>query len=224
MNSTRKTLTAFVLILTLQLVAAQDDETKKGPLTMSQALKLGMDKLTAYTNKSEAGQDEAAYLYATAKRIQTENALAQKNLQLAVELQAWRDGISKCRQEAFSLASIVNGGGTAYSHGASRDCVAVENFLTDLAKRLPLGEGKGDPKATKVIDDMIAVIKNLKPDRGDAESNNEAKADLAAEVERVTEFLINFKYEIEQIPADEAKRIATFAAGTAGWLKADQGE
>jgi len=220
MNRTgRLTILGFILIS--QFIAAQDDHGKKDPLTLSTALKLGPDKLTTYTDESEAGQDHAAELYATAKRVQTEQALAQRNLQLVVDLQEWRQAISECRKDAFLLASIINGGGTLYSHGANRDGVALENFLGALAKRLPLAEGKGDPKATKVIDDTIALIKNLKPDRGDAESDNQAKADLAGEVKRVTEFLTNFKYLIEQIPAEEAKRIANFAVGTTGWLKED---
>jgi hypothetical protein len=45
--------------------------------------------------------------------------------------------------------------------GEKRDCAAVEDFLAELSKNLPLPEGKGDAKTGKVIDDTILVIKNL---------------------------------------------------------------
>ena len=63
-------------------VFAQDTDEKKEPVTISQALKIGEEGLTEYTGLSEVGQDEAAELYATAKRITTEQALGQKNLRL----------------------------------------------------------------------------------------------------------------------------------------------
>src|SRR5260370_22764315 len=67
-----------ILVQLLSLVAmagsvfAQDTDEKKEPLTISQALKLGEEGLTEYTGLSEVGQDQAAELYATAKRITTE--------------------------------------------------------------------------------------------------------------------------------------------------------
>ena len=69
----------WVIPLT-ESVFAQDADEKKEPVTISQALKIGEEGLTEYTGLSEVGQDEAAELYATAKRITTEQALGQKNL------------------------------------------------------------------------------------------------------------------------------------------------
>jgi len=93
-----------ILVPLLSLVAmagsvfAQDTDEKKEPLTISQALKLGEEGLTEYTGLSEVGQDQAAELYATAKRITTEQALGQKNLQLVLDLDGWRQVISRCRR------------------------------------------------------------------------------------------------------------------------------
>ncbi|MCE9518825.1 MAG: hypothetical protein K8R87_04585 [Verrucomicrobia bacterium] len=187
---------------------------------MAAALKLGVEELTQITGPSEVGQDHAAYLYATAKRVETEHALAQKNVQLVIELHRWREAIAKSRGSAYTLAYVINGGGTMYTHGHARDCAFVEDFIADLAKRLPLPEGKGDKDAVKVIEDAIALIKKLQPlDVGDVKSQKKAKADLAVEVTRVTEFWTNLKYMIDQVPAEEANRIAAFAAEALGWLR-----
>src|SRR5690242_1677590 len=82
---------------------AQDADEKKEPVTVSQALKLGEEGLTEYTGLSEVGQDQAAELYAAAKRITTEQALGQKNLQLVIELDGWRTIISQCRRSCMSV-------------------------------------------------------------------------------------------------------------------------
>jgi len=98
-----------ITALTLGTVSAQDEDKPK-MITAAQALKLGPEGLTELTNPSEAGQDQAAMLYATAKRLQTENTLAKRDLQAVVTLEEWRTAISQCRESAFSLAYIINGG------------------------------------------------------------------------------------------------------------------
>src|SRR5260370_21527557 len=146
-----------ILVQLLSLVAmagsvfAQDTDEKKEPVTVSQALKLGEEGLTEYTGLSEVGQDQAAELYATAKRLTTEQALGQKNLQLVIDLENWRNVISACRRSSMSIGYITNGGGSMSGHQARRDAVAVEDFLAEFSQRLPLPEAKGDAKAGNVI-------------------------------------------------------------------------
>lgn len=213
-------LSFLVAGLAVTAIHAADEGEKKGPVTLSKALKLGVEELTEYTDPSEVGQDRAAHLYATAKRVETEHALALKNVALVITLDEWRQTISDCRQGSTSLAYIVNGGGTMYSHGAARDCAELEDFMAVLAKRLPIAEGKGDAKANKQIDDAIAFIKKLKTfESGDAKEDKEAKASLAAEVAKVTEHWTSLKYMISEIPTEDAKRIATFAVDSLSWLK-----
>src|SRR5262249_41087943 len=145
-----KTTSLFPLLSVVAVcgsVFAQDADEKKGPVTISQAMKIGEEGLTEYTGLSEVGQDEAAELYATAKRITTEQALGQKNLQLVIDLQGWREVISRCRTSCMSLGFITNNGGTMSGHQARRDSVAVEDFLSEMSKSLPFPDGKGDPKA-----------------------------------------------------------------------------
>lgn len=213
--------TVFCLIcvatITAGLVLGQDANKSQEPVTVAQALKLGEEGLTAYTGLSEVGQDEAAEYFAAATRLTTEQALGEKNLQLVLDLQTWRELITACRRSIDSMAYTVNGGGTMYSHGERRDVSSVEKFLADFSKRLPLPDGKGDPSADKVIDRTIALIKSLRaPER---------KSELAERVKSATESFTNLRHMVDGIPAEDAKKIAMFATdGVSGWLLDDNAE
>lgn len=194
---------------------AQAGNEKNEPLPMSQALKLGEEGLLEYTGTSEIGQDRAAEFYATAKRITTERTLGQKDLRLVLDLQDWRQSISDCRKSCYPLAYIVNGGGTMYTHGERRDCSAVEDFLAELSKTLPFAEAKGDPKADTVIDHTIGLIKNLR-------ASKEQKSQLADAVKRATESFANLKNLVDEIPAEQAKKIVDFATDSISWVLSEQ--
>ncbi len=221
MNSVRR---IFVVVAAFFLVShfanAQEVDKREAPLPISEALKLDEEGLTEYTGGSEGGQDDAAYLHASAKRITTESALAQKNLRLVVDLQSWRELISKCRRSIYSLAYTINGGGTMYSHGEKRDCAAVEDFLAEFSKSLPLPEGKGDAKAAKMIDDTILVIKNLKS-RG-RQGDKTSKRSLADEIKSVIDDWTGLKNMIADIPAEDARKITACATDpVSAWLMSD---
>ena len=159
-------------------------------------------------------------LYATARRIETENVLAQKNLEVVIALDEWRRVLSQCREASCNLAYLVNGGGTMYSHGAARDCVAVEDFLAEFAKAMPLPEGKGSTKAQQKVAGAVAFLKKLKPfDSGDAASDKQAKAELNSEVAKVLEHWESLKYMLDELPADQADKMAAFAVDSLDWLK-----
>ena len=213
-------LAAVLAVSGSALTHSQDGGTKPAPLTLSRALKLGPEKLAEQTDGSEAGQDRAAHLYAAAKRIETESALAQRDLEQVVVLDSWRDAISACRRGSCSLAYIVNGGGSMYSHGQARDCAEVEDFLAVFAKSLPLPEGKGSAKAAKQAEGAISFLKNLKIfESGDADADKKSRADLADEVKRVSEAWEKLKYMIGELPSEQAVKVASFAANSLGWLK-----
>ena len=209
-----KKLTAFlvpVVVAVTGFVFAQDDEEKKEPVTISQALKVGEEGLTEVTGTSEVGQDQAAEFYAAAKRITTEQELGQKNLQSVLDLENWRSVISACRKSCMAIGFITNGGGTMSGHQARRDAVAVEDFLAELSKSLPFPDAHGDAKADNVIDRTIGLIKNLRaPER-------QQKADLAERVKSAVEDWTNLKHMIDEIPAADAKKIAFFATDPVTW-------
>ena len=215
-----KNLTAcLAVIITIAGAVFAQDADEKEPLTIPQVLKLGEEGLTEYTGLSEVGQDQAAELYAAAKRITTEQALGQKNLKLVIDLESWRNVISTCRRSCMSIGYITNGGGTMSGHQATRDSAAVEDFLAEMSRSLPFANAKGDPNADKVIDHTIALIKNLRAPR-------EQKSDLAERVKSATENWTQLKYMIDEISADDAKKIAFFATDPVSWwlMKKEDGE
>jgi hypothetical protein len=200
----------------------ENAEDKRVPVTLDTALKLGSWQLTKVVDvgESEAGQDLAARLYATAKRIETEHALARRDLELVLQLDVWREALADCRVGSCDLARIYFGGGTMYGHGATRDGAPLEDFLADLAKRLPLAEGKGSAKAARQIDGAIAFIKSLNLVHGqDLEPEEWAKTRFPAEVARVTEHWDHLKELIKDVPEAEANQISAFAVESLNWLK-----
>ena len=63
-----------------------------------------------------------------------------------LDLDGWREVISKCRRSCMSIGYITNGGGTMSGHQATRDSVAVEDFLAELSKSLPFPEKRWPKK------------------------------------------------------------------------------
>lgn len=211
---------ALLATVTVSTLLVAQDETASKPITAAQALKLGPENLTEWTDPSEAGQDRAAVLYATAKRLQTENTLAKRDLQAVLTLQEWRDAIHPCRDSVFSLAYIINGGGTMYSHGSARDTAEVEDFLASFAQHLPLAEGTGEAKATQQLDEAVAFLKKLKvSDLGDADANKEAQKNLKVELQRTLPAWESLKFMIGSLPAAQAKQVAAFTVKSLSWLK-----
>src|SRR5947209_256684 len=196
-------------------VVAQDQDEKKEPVTISKALAVGEEGITQYTGLSEVGQDEAAELFAAATRLTTEQTLGQKDLKLVLELENWRNLLSACRRSIDSLAYFVNGGGTMYSHGERREVSAVETFLAEFSKGLPIPDGKGDLNADKVIDRTIALLKSLK-------ATGDSKHDISEGVKNATAKFADLKTSVGGIPPDQAKKLVMFATdGISGWLLDD---
>ena len=209
-------LTFVAFALGGQLAVAQDAREKPEPIPMSEALKKGADNLTENTGLSEAGQDRAFRIYAAARRIETEHALAEKDVKLVLALEEWREALTNCRADFLSLAYIVEGGGTMYGHAQTRDCAAVEDFLSNLAKRLPLEEkGKGDAKAIKQVDDTMGYVKKLKP------FDKETKSEFVEKIKETNQHFEILKGMISEIPGEDARKIAEFSVAPAGWLKGE---
>ncbi len=196
---------------------AAKDTPKMPPLSMATALKLGPDGLIPkYAEDNEEGRDTAAGMYAHAKQMETEYALAQRDLDLANALNDWRIQISHCREDFFSLQELEAGGGSIYLHAMSRDCAKVEDFLDILAKKLPLGEGKGDEASVKAIKDRIAEIKQTKPA---ADADKDTKEQLTATIEDHILRLEELLNTLSLIPEDDAKLVASFVLDAPKALK-----
>jgi hypothetical protein len=209
-------------IMTSPLPAQQGtDEKQSATVTMGLALKLGVDGLVdrkEYSDEVEHQEaiDTAASQYAQAKELETTYALAQRDLDEVQVLNQWREVIRDVRLDSIELEQLVAGDGSIYEQTMNRDGADVEDFLSTLAKRLPLAEGKGDAKAAAAIKARITEVKKTKLD---ADADKESKAELAEAVaEHIAhlEALINM---METLPAEEAKKISTFALKRSKWLE-----
>ena len=208
-------------LLPLSLVCALAEEHLK-PVTQSQALKLGVEKLTKFTNESESGVDQAARLYATAKRIETEGALAKVNLAQVMELASWREQINTCMDSCCALAYGYFGGGTMYSHAASRNDAEIEDFLAKFAKKLPYPEGSESAEVVKTIDEAIqfttalALSDDAKLNGDDAEANfNKAKEEVIGNFK-------SLKFSLATLPSSTALKVAEMATSDLSWIKAEE--
>ena len=221
MSSLTTTALLFLVLSPCLAIAQEADQAPAVPL--AQALKLGPEKLTKFTDESEAGMDAAAVLYATAKRVTTERALAEKDLNLVLQLDTWRDAIQDCRQSAFSLGYIVNGGGTMYSHGSARDQASLEDFLATFSKNLPIAVGKGSPKAKKKFAEALAFMKTLKVfESGEDATDKESKANLDTEIKRAAQAWETLQSMCEELPPELALQVATFSTLVLAQLKEEE--
>jgi hypothetical protein len=212
MKSSRLVAGGLCLISSLCLPAATNaEEQVRNPIPMAIALKLGPEKLTKVIDwgESEAGRDEASIIYGMARRVETEHSLALRDVQLLRELDEWRKILSRCRLGVWDIAGHYFGGGTAWGHSAEREAAPLEEFLSDMAKRLPLAKGTGSKKADRQIDDAIARIKSLRSITGD-------NARFQKVVKRVAGNWSQLKTTVSTLPEDEANWVASFAVEHVG--------
>jgi hypothetical protein len=214
---------SFLLIaLFTSSIAFTQTEDAAPPVPMATALKLGIEGLMEkHTDPSEAGQDAAAQLFAKAKQIETESALAKRDLNLVFILDEWRTLISDCRMGPPVLEGILMEGGTMYSHAVARDAADVEVFLAGMAKRLPLATGEGDKDSGAAVKKAIKELKELKME---PDADAEAKKSLAEEIERQVENWNILAAQLETVPAEEAKLLSTFVLKSMQWVRGEEEE
>ena len=199
--------------------AAGVDEEQEKPIPMALALRLGPQELTKLIDwgESEAGQDDAASIYAAAVRAKTEYALALRDVRLVGDLDQWRRLLSGGRRGVWEIASARFGGGTMWGHNARREAAPVEDFLAELATRLPLAMGKGSKDAAKQIDGAISHVNSL-------EADSEVTATLRTKVREVTARWMEIRNRISTLSKEEADRIAGFVVQEAmSFEKAGEG-
>jgi hypothetical protein len=87
-------------------------------------------------DNSEVGEDRAARLWATAKRLETENKLAESSVSRVIRLAEWRDVLTGWQDILLEIRAFKAGGGTLWGHLASRDDADLEIFLASHANDL----------------------------------------------------------------------------------------
>lgn len=111
-------------------------------VTASEALALGAEGIAAKRgDESEAGLGFASLFYAAAKRLETENALAAKDITLVVDLERYREAVAAWDFAWGDAMYAVSGGGSMWVHLASHREAMREEMLAKLAQRMPLKAG-----------------------------------------------------------------------------------
>lgn len=121
----------------LAAVSAIISTTSAEPLSQAEVLKMSVDDLAqALGDGSEAGQDRAARLVATAKRLETEGRLAKEDVTRVLRLDDWRTALGGWQDLQLEVRAREAGGGTMWGHLAARDDLALEDFLATHAAAL----------------------------------------------------------------------------------------
>jgi hypothetical protein len=132
-------------------------------IPLAQALKLGTEGLAAKLgDESEAGLDAAAVYYATAKRMQTEQSLGEKDLRLVLDLDLLREAAAEWLDAWYGGMYYVSGGGTMWGHLQARSQAGLEDALAELAKRMPLKPGNATAETLAKWGKLEKVIAKAK--------------------------------------------------------------
>ena len=117
------------ICLTLVIFTANSAADEK-PMSVSEVLKHTPEKLAQILgNTSEAGEDHAAQLWATAKKIETNSTLGKKSVQSVQRLNQWRTVLNTWADLTLHAKSIETGGGTLWGHLSARNDAWIEEFL-----------------------------------------------------------------------------------------------
>lgn len=157
---------SFRLILAVLFIgaaSAQGQESVAPAISLETALKLGSEGIAAkLKDESETGLDSAAQIYAVAKRLQTEQALAAKDLRLVVDLDILREAMSEWTDAWYEGMYFVSGGGTMWGHMQARAQADLEDLLAEFAKRLPLKPGTATPETLAAWGELEKAIAKAK--------------------------------------------------------------
>jgi hypothetical protein len=169
-------------------------------ITQDQALKAGPGKLTELLgDESENGMDEAALLYAAAKRLETETSLAARDLSLVLQLDLLRGPLARFEDEAMSMAYIIAGGGTMWGHQAARNAAGREDLLADIAKDMPLKESD-DPQPSKAWAKVKEEVEKLALPQDTADLDPEAPKQFALQKQKLLDAWEALDYAIYTLP------------------------
>ena len=158
--------------------AEKDEPEKAGPMTAAEVLALKPEELTeALGDPSEAGQDRAAVLWAAAKRLETENKLARKDMKMVLVLNGWRHVLDRWQDTLLEVGYFQAGGGSMWGHDSARNDATLEEFLAAHAEALgKTTEEPGQPKALEISGPVMeAITKGIKVSQEELQNANAGK-------------------------------------------------
>jgi hypothetical protein len=131
-----------MLVLALLSPCLRAQESAPPVVTAAEALTLGAEGIAAKRgDESEAGLGFASLFYAAARRLETENALAAKDITLVVDLGRYREAVAAWDLAWGDAMYAFSGGGSMWVHLSSHREASREEMLAKLAQRMPLKSG-----------------------------------------------------------------------------------
>lgn len=197
------------LLSAASMLPAQDEAPK--PITQAQALKAGPEKLVEMLgDESEAGLDQAALLYATAKRLETETKLAAKDLMLVQMLEDLRGPLTHWQDEIMAIGYISTGGGTMWSHQSARNSAGREDFLATVATAMPFKvTDEGQPNQAWAT--VKKTLQKLQLPKSATEFDPEAKTKWDDQKEKLLQHWEEMDFALSSLSKEQADAVAAYA-------------
>ncbi len=194
-------LSAALPILLLSMLSAQEEAPP--PISAAEAVKLGVEGIAEKRgDQSEVGYANAAVTFAAAKRLETENALAAKDISLVVELDHFRDLIANWDMAWSEALYSAAGGGTMWARLPAHLEASGEEMLAKLAKRLPLKPGSASAETLTKWNRVGKVIeKATVPEHADEAT----KAGWKGQKESLHALWESLGYELQAIEDSDAR-------------------
>lgn len=191
----------FVTVLGIHTSHAQEK-----PMSITEVLKHTPEELAEKLgNRSEAGENYAATLWAAAKRVETDFKLGKTSIQAVQRLDQWRQALNQWEDLKLQAKSIESGGGTMWGHMSARNDAWIEAFLAKHMAALS-AEQVANGKAFK--SDYLKTI-NATIDTGvqefgdDMDHINELAASTKKELQNTH---YNLQYLLQTLPECEVKK------------------
>lgn len=175
-------------------------------MSVTELLKHTPEKLAQILgNTSEAGEDHAAQLWATAKRTQTNAKLAKTSVQALQRLNEWRDVLNKWEDLKLQAQGIESGGGTMWSHLSARNDAYIETFLAKhLTTLSAMRKHSGKPFEPDYLKLLNAIIDSGVKEFG---ADNEAIRNHATSVKNnLQNTYYSIQYLMSTLPDGETKK------------------
>jgi hypothetical protein len=194
-------LSAALLVFSLNSLPAQDEPAP--PITAAEAVKLGVEGIAEKRgDTSEVGYASAAVSYAAAKRLETENALAERDVSLVVDLDHYRHIIADWDMAWAEAMYAAAGGGTMWARLPAHLEASGEEMLAKLAKRLPLKEGGASPETLTKWNKVGKIIEKAPvPEYAD----DTTKAGWKEQKEALHALWENFSFELQALDDADAR-------------------
>lgn len=163
----------------------------------------------------EVDQDKAAEQYALARALKTDWEIAQRDVAPLGLLHEVRDALNDWEAAIFSTGSVINHGGTFWSHTGNRAPADIEDFLVALAPRMPAESDINRFLNSKELPETAAVLKRIDalpaiaPDGVSSPAELiERNRDLADEKRKLREAWVELDHVLLYLPPDLSSVIA----------------